>query len=93
MCITINPLESCIYIPDCMMAEEIRLVMPNDEYIGMLSEPILHSWPSTKAEVQKDPHLYRLFRDEITIIDSIAMKDRRIILHAVLEDKALKQLT
>ena len=41
-------------IPYCMTAEEIRIVILDDKHIGMVSELILHSWPSTKAEVQKE---------------------------------------
>ena len=75
-----------------MMAEEIRLTMVDDEQIGMLSECILCRWSLTKAEVQKDLQSYWSFRDEIEIMGNFVMKGRRIILLAVLQDKALKQL-
>ena len=49
-----HAMEPCTYIPVCLMEEEIRLAMIDDECMGMLLEPILCSWPLTKAEVQKD---------------------------------------
>ena len=85
MYITITAIESCMGITDCI-TEEIRKAMSCDEYIGMLSELILCVWPSTKLQP------YWSIRDEIAIIDGIAMKGRRIIIHAVLQDRVLKQL-
>ena len=77
MCITISTIELCMYISDCMMAEGIRFAMLNYEHVGMQSELILHGWPMTKAEMQKDLRTYWLFQDKIAIIDSIAMKGQK----------------
>ena len=52
----------------------------DDELLEILSERVIHGWPLTKAEVQKVPQLYWLFRDEITIIDGIVMKGVRIMI-------------
>ena len=41
MCITIKAIESCMDImdiPDCMTADEIRIIMLDDKNTGMLSE-------------------------------------------------------
>ena len=57
----------------------------------MLSEFILFGWASTKSEVQKNPQPYWSFRDEIAIRDGSAMKGR-IVISAVIQDKALNQL-
>ena len=92
MRLIINTIESCADTPDCMTGEEIRIAMPDDKYICMLSEVILHIWPLTTAEVQKDPQPYWSFIDEIAIIDGIAVKDRRIMKLVALQDKTLKQL-
>ena len=78
MYITINAKESCTDITDCITAEEIRRAMLDDKYIGMLPELIPHGRPLTKAKIQKDLQPYWSFRDEIAIIDGIAMKCRRI---------------
>ena len=48
-CYTLNAIESCMDIPDCMTVEEIRITVLDDVHIGMLSELILHGWPSTKS--------------------------------------------
>ena len=65
-----------------------RLATLDDKYIGLLSELVLHSWPSTEAEVQKDLQPYWSFRDKIAIIDGIAVKGRRIIIPAAPQYKA-----
>ena len=75
-----------------MTAKEIKLAMLCNKQIGMLSELLLHSWPSIKAEVQKDLQQYWSFRDEIAIIHHTAMKGRRIIIYVILQSKALKEL-
>ena len=51
--------------------------MLNDGHTGILSELLLHGWPLTKTEMQKDLQSYWLFRDEIKIIHVIAMEGRR----------------
>ena len=56
-----------------MPAEQIGKVTLNDEHAGMLSEIILCGCPLTKAETQKELQLYWSFRDEIAIIDDIAI--------------------
>ena len=49
---------------------------------------VLHAWLSTKAEVQKELKPYWSFRDETAIINVIAMKGRRIIVFASLQNSA-----
>ena len=49
VCILPSIQWSCIGIPDCMTAEEIRIAVFDNEHIDMLSEIILHSLPSTKG--------------------------------------------
>ena len=92
MCKTINAIESCMDMAECMTAEEIRLAIMVNECFAMLSEYVLHNWLSTNAEVQKKPQPYWAFRDGIAIIDFIAMKSRGIIVPASLQNLALNQL-
>ena len=78
MRITINSIEMCTDIPDCIPAEEIMLATLDDDHLGMLSKYVLYGWPSTKAAMQVlQP--YWSSRDETAIIDGIVMKGRRII--------------
>ena len=71
---TLPPTKGAMHrLPDSMKAEEIRIAALGDEHISMLSELTLHGCPLTKAEVQKGLQLYWSFRDEIAIIDGIAM--------------------
>ena len=76
-------------IPDCMRTEEIRLETLNNEHFGILSEYIVCGWPSTKAEVWNELLPYWSFRDEIVIIDGIAIIGR-IIEPASLQNNVLK---
>ena len=89
MCLTIIVIESSRDISDSMRVEEIRLVTLDDYHLGMLSKYVMHSWPSTKAEVHRELHPYWSFREEIIIIGGIAMKDRKIIVSTSLQGKAL----
>ena len=84
MCITINPTDSCTGIPDCMIAEGLRIATLDDEHLSILLDLILCSWPLEKAEVQKEFQAHWSFRDEITIIAGITMKGRRIIVSVLL---------
>ena len=39
-----------------MIAEEIREATLEDEHLSALADIILHTWPSTKAGLQKEPN-------------------------------------
>ena len=89
-CITINSIESCTDIPDCMTADKIRMITLDDEHLIILSEHVLHGWPPSKAEAQKELKPYWSFRDDTAIIEGIGMKSRKIIVPASLQCKAMK---
>ena len=74
MCIIINTIESCMDIPYCITAGQIKEVTLEDEHLSAVSECILHSWQSIKMEIQKEWQPYSSFKDEIAIIDGIAIK-------------------
>ena len=40
------------------LQEEIRFVTIGDKYLGMLSEYLLHGWPLTRPDVQKNLQLH-----------------------------------
>ena len=54
MNITVNTIDPCTNILDCMTTEEIRPVTTDYKHVSRLSECILHGWPSMKAEIWKD---------------------------------------
>ena len=89
MHITINVTESCADTPDCITAEEIRTVNLKDEHLSTLAKLKLHSWLSTRTELQKQLQSYRSFMDEIAIIDENTIKRRRVIISASLQEKAI----
>ena len=75
-----------------MMTEEIRHATPGNDHIKVLSHYVMHGWPSTRAEVLKEIQPYWSSRDEVAVIDRIAMKGRRIIMPVALHRTTLKQL-
>ena len=92
MNITISAIASCTNISDCMTIEEIRSATVDNEQLSMLSEYVLHSWPSMRAVVQKELQMYWSFRDDIVIIDGITIKDERIITPVSLYGKVWNQM-
>ena len=52
--IGINVIETYMDIQDYMTTEEIQHATIDDEHIGVLSNYVLHGWPSTQAEVQTE---------------------------------------
>ena len=81
MNITINVIESCTDISDCMRAEEIRFATTDDKHLNMLSEYVLHGWPSVRAEVQKDLQMCWSFRNKTAIVHRFTMKGKMITLN------------
>ena len=59
-----------------MKLEEIWLATIGNEHIGVLSNYILHGWPSKKAEVKKETQPFWSLRDGIVVMDGIAMKTK-----------------
>ena len=82
-----NTIDTCMDMPDCMIAEEMRSVTMDDDYLSRLSEYLFHSWASKRPEVQKDLHPYWSFRDEIVIIDDTAIKGKRKIMPVSLQER------
>ena len=75
-----------------MTAAEISHGTPKDDHIGVLLMYVIHRWPSPRSEVIKEVQPYWSSRDEVAVIDWIAMKDRRIIIPASLQKRAPVQL-
>ena len=86
--ITRNAIESHMDIADCITAERIMSVTIDKEHLSMLSDYVLHGWPS-RVEVQKDLQPYWSFRDEIAVINGIVLKTKRIMIPASLQGKGL----
>ena len=74
MGITINTIASCTHMPEWMTSEEIRIATLENKHIGILSELIICSGPSTKADVQKNLQPYWLLTDETAIYNGTAMR-------------------
>ena len=92
ICLTINTIDLCTDIPDCITAEEIRLAILDGENLGMLLEHVLCGWSLTKAWVWKQLQPYWSLQEKIAIIDAITMKGKGKIVPASLQNKVLNQL-
>ena len=88
MRITINAIELWTDILDCITTGEIRKAALEGEQFSVLAEPILHGWPSTKTEVQKELQPYWSFSNEIAILSGTAVKGG-IFITASLQDKVI----
>ena len=49
---------------DCRIEGEIILATLDDKHLGMLADYVVHGWPLTQPEVQKQLPPYWSFRDE-----------------------------
>ena len=45
----INVVKTCIDIPECMIAQEIRHAMQADDYLITLTAFVRNGWPSTRG--------------------------------------------
>ena len=75
MGISINAIETCMNIPECITAEEIQLAFTDDKFLGMLPNYVLHGQPTTKAEVQKEVQPFWSFRDKTLVRDGITLEE------------------
>ena len=80
MCIIINAIESCADILGYMTADKIRGETLEDECLSVLTELVLHGWPSTKIRGLKELQSYWTFMNVIAIIGRSTIKGRRIII-------------
>ena len=78
--------------PRIHAAQEIRYVALEDDHLTMLSTYVMHGWPSTRSEVIRGVQQNWSFRDEVAVIDGIAMKGRNIIITASLQKRALDKI-
>ena len=76
-------------ILDCMTAGQNKSATIDDEHPSILSEYVLHGWPSMRAKVEKVLQQYWSFRDGV-ITDGIAMQGKRIIISAILHGNVLQ---
>ena len=79
-------------IPVCMVAEEIRLPTIDDKHISMLSELYIAWHVISESQSTEKATAMLALRDEIAIMDSIALEGKGIIKLALLQEKALDHL-
>ena len=72
-----NAIEIYSEILECMTEEEIGCVTIDDDHISAHSTYVIHGWSSRRAQVIKEVQPNWSFRDEVAVIDDIAMKGRK----------------
>ena len=85
--LNITAIVVCLDISECMSAKEIMNAKKDDDHLYAYPPTtyMIHGWPLTTTEVNEELQPYWLFRDNIVVIDRIAMKGRRIIIPASLQ--------
>ena len=74
-----------------MTAEEMRYVMQDDDLVNALTTYMIQGWPLTREEVKENLKPYWSLRDNLAVIDKIAMKGGSIIISTSLQKLALEQ--
>ena len=54
MNLSIIAVETCADIPECMMMEEIRYAMQEDDYLASLTASMINVWLLTRAEAKEE---------------------------------------
>ena len=83
--------QACIS-PVCMSIGEIQEATQSNAYLQQLKEYIIHGWPLGRNKLLQDICLYWTFRDSIVIMNRTAVKGKRIIIPAELQQQVLEQL-
>ena len=92
MTLKISVIETCIDIPECMMAEEIRHATPADDQLNALTAYMISGLPSTRVDVKEETQAYFPFCDDIVVIDGIVIQGSRIIVPASLKQRVIEKL-
>ena len=75
-----------------MSISQIQQASAQDEHLQCLKSFIIAGWLSTKDELQSDLRLYWSYRDDLTVMDGVVMKDRWIIIPTTVKQQVLDQL-
>ena len=87
MNLCIDAKEACTNIPECMLTKEIQDTKQDEEHLLVLKAYIINGWPLINTDVRKGMQPYWTFSDDLAVIDSIALKDRRIVVPASLQQQ------
>ena len=84
--------QSVTDILECISIEQIQQESAKDKHLQCLKNSIIVGWPSTRDELHCGLRPYWSYRDHLAVIDGVVMKDRHIIIPAVLRQQVLDQL-
>ena len=85
MDIRIDTIQNVTDIPECISIKKIQQASTQDEHLQHPNSSIIAGWPSTRDELHSDLRLDWSYRDDLVVIDGVAMKGRCIIIPAVLK--------
>ena len=92
MDIRIDAIQSATDIPECVSMSQIQQASTQDDHLQCLKSFIITGWCSMKDELHADLKPYRLYRDELAVIDRIVLKGRHIVIPTRLRQQVLDQL-
>ena len=79
MDIRVDAIQSATDILEYISILQVQQAMTQDEYLQCLTNIIITGWPSTRNQLHIDIRPYWSYRDDMVVIDNVAMKGRCII--------------
>ena len=92
MDIQVDAIQAAMKMPECVSVAEIQQVSSINNHLHQLKGIIITGWPDSRDELHADLQPYWSYRDELSVIDSIILKDKCIIIPHSLKEQVLNQL-
>ena len=92
MDIRVDAIQSMTDIPECMSILQIQQATAKDEHLQCFKNIIISGWLNTKDQLHINIRPCWSYKDDLTVIDSIVMKGRLIIIPKRLKQWELDQL-
>ena len=92
MDIRVDVIQSTTDIPKCMSILQIQQTTAQDVHLQCLKYILVTGMLSTKDQLHINIRPYWSYKDDLTVIDDVFMKDRCIVIPQDLKQQALEQL-
>ena len=92
MDVHVDTIQSSIDMPECISMAEIQQTSSQDKHLQQLKKFNIAGWPNTKDELHDNIKPYWPHRDELTVIDSMILNGRHIVIPCSLRQQVLAQL-
>ena len=90
--IRVEATQSMTDVLECISISQIQQATVQDKHLQCLKNIIISGWLATKYQMHINIRPYWSYKDDLAVIDGIAMKGRHIIIPKVLKQQALDQL-